>query len=115
MKTLNLDDVKPAVEKVVKLNGKSHPMKAMTVGDFIDITSRTDELQKRKGDNELSFEQEFVLLTDIVMRGFETLSRDDIMGLSLEQLAKLAEFIQESAEEGAAEASEDAKEGNPAT
>lgn len=97
-KMLNLDEMKPEVEKSITLHGENHVMKAMSVGEFIDMQrniAKMDKLRKdRPEDMEVNVE-EFELLVQMIDTSFPTISEADIRNLTLEQLNAIFDFTQE--------------------
>jgi hypothetical protein len=104
---LNLDSVKPAEERVLKLNGREHAMKPMSVGDFID-NSRTARVQEGGADPATEFE----LVLGMVARAFPTIPADELRGLTFAQLNTILSWSESGVgpAEGSAEGNGDAAE-----
>lgn len=96
-KILNLDDFNTPL-KSIKLNGRDHPMKPMSVKDFI-TTTREAQALGADADMGAQIEQ----LVKMVRAIFPTFTDDDINGLDMPQLNKIIEFAR-AEEEATAEA-----------
>ena len=81
---LNLDEVKPAVTRVLKLKGKEHPQVPTSVGDFIENTRAAKALV---GDPDPT--AEFELILGMVGRSFPSISQEELRGLTNEQLSAI--------------------------
>ena len=89
VKYLDLDAVKQA-EVVVKLNGKSHKLKPVSVSDFVENTKLIASL----GPN-ADLETEMATIIKMLLRSFPTMVETDLTNLSFDQLNKLLEFAKE--------------------
>jgi hypothetical protein len=112
IKLLDLDKI-PAgqPEVVVKLNGKEHRLKPMTVDGFIQNMKLVQGMK-----NEGNFEEEIEVVKDMILILFPTMTREDLGTMTFPQLEALKNFAQEAsgsneAEAGAAEAASE----NPPT
>lgn len=99
---LNLDEVKP-VDKTLKMNGKSHVLKPMSVGDFIAITQAAEAEAKSK--EEVPLSKQIEQFVELAGTAFPTIPADELNALSLPQLTQIVEFARAGAddEEGDAE------------
>ncbi|WP_431854309.1 hypothetical protein [Azospirillum sp.] len=87
---LDLDNLPTgAAERVLKLNGREHTLKPMSVADFIENT----RMIQAQG-NTLELAQEFELMITLIQRGFPTIAKDELMGLTLPQLNRILDFTQ---------------------
>lgn len=92
-KLLNLDEIDPPVQKTVKLKGKVHEMATITVADMIAETRRQEDLQKNYGDGVVPAAVIVDLMIEMVMKSFPTMTKEDVSGLTPEQLKALRDFI----------------------
>lgn len=83
---IDLDEIKPAVEVVVKLGGKEHRMVPLTVDGFID-NFRLIEGQKT------GIREQMDVIKQILTRAFPTLTPDILGKLTLEQLQQLRDQV----------------------
>ena len=99
---LNVDDVKPKVEKVISIKGKKHKFSPPTVSAFIEEMQVIREAQKKfkgksdKNNSEIEVEMlELTVssMTRSVKSAFPTLTDEDIAALTYEQLSAIREFI----------------------
>lgn len=94
---------------VLKMNGKTHAMKPMSVGDFI-FFSRA----QKKADDVKDPAEQLEALVGLITRVFPTVKRDELEALPLTNLLKIAQYAQGTGEEIAAQAAaaEGKSEGN---
>lgn len=90
-KFLDLDSLPTGNERVLKLNGKEHALKAMSVADFIENT----RLIQAQGDTP-ALDKEFEVMIALIQRGFPSVTTEELMALTLPQLNKILEFVQSS-------------------
>ncbi|HYG86988.1 MAG TPA: hypothetical protein VD978_12080 [Azospirillum sp.] len=92
-KYLDLDGLPTGTtaERVLKLNGKEHPLKPMSVGDFIENT----KLLQAQGDSP-SLEREFEVMMKMIQRSFPSCSEAELMALTLPQLNQILDFVQDA-------------------
>lgn len=107
-KILDLDDLaKTDPEIVLKLAGKSHVMKPLSVGDFINNTKRLDKLA------ETPVSEQFEIFLDIVDAAFPTVGKDVLAAMSMNQLEQIMDFVQTAQKEADEDAAEQGSvEGN---
>ena len=105
---LDLDAVAPEVELTVKLNGKKHKLKPLSVEDFIRNTKDQIALSS-VGD----VESEVNLILKMLVRAFPTLTEEELREVPLNKLWKLLEFAREN--NGSAKVEEEAKAEQEAT
>jgi hypothetical protein len=87
-KVLDLDELETGTpEKVLKLKGKEHPLKPLSVRDFID---QSKEAKKLINETDASVHVEH--LVKLVKGVFPTLTDEDLNDLSMEQLNKILDF-----------------------
>lgn len=104
-KVLNLDSIAKET-RVLKLDGVSYPMKETSVRDYIELTKRAEEIEK-KGDESLSTRIEF--LVDAILMSFPTCSAEVLNARTFEELNAISEFARDGAipdgtdDEGASE------------
>lgn len=82
---LNLDDLR--VTKTIVLNKKERELRSMTVGEFIDASDFEEKVRQADGPEQVK------LLIDRVVDFIADTEKDELMGLSLEQLFALLAFI----------------------
>lgn len=87
-KLLNLDELQQD-EYELKLNGKIYPMKELSVGDFIKISKMTQDLGE-----DLNESDQIELMIEVIQMRFPDMPGEDLMGLSVTNLGKLVEFVQ---------------------
>lgn len=91
-KILNLDEITPPLEVVVKLNGKEHKLKTFTVEDFVENT----KLAQSVTGTELTVEEEVNIVIKMLIRAFPTMSESDLRSMSLDKLSAILEFAREN-------------------
>lgn len=104
-KYLHLDEVQPAISKVLTLKGVSHTMQELSVGQMIENLRIAESLENKT----LSLAEQIEFMVNLVQNVFPTCPRADLEGLSFSQLNAVVEFAQSSVEDVAAEG---APEGN---
>lgn len=87
---LDLDALSDTTEKVVKLKGKEHRLRPVTVGQFIENAKIVQSL----GTNP-KFEDEFEAIVKMLLKAFPTLERRDLEDLPIEHLNKILEFARD--------------------
>lgn len=100
---LNLDAVKPKVERALKLNGKTHEQSPLSVGAFIDNARAAKRLAEKPDPVE-----EFELVLSMVGRSFPTIPEAELRALTFDQLSTILNWSQ--TEDGSAD--EEKAEGN---
>ncbi len=106
-KLLNLDELKPDVLKTVVVDGERHEMRSLSVGEFIDVMRRLDEMK----DKPITPDQEMRLMIDMIATSFPSLKRERIEGMSLAHIQAITNFVRESNSETVAKAVEEGVEG----
>jgi hypothetical protein len=96
---LNLDELATGTEKVLKLKGKEHALKVLSVRDFIKNAKQSIELAKTD-DAVVHLES----LVELVKELFPSLTDEDLNDLSMNQLNAILEFARPKAERQADEA-----------
>lgn len=96
---LDLDAVLPEVELVVKLNGKEHRLKPLSVEDFVRNMKDQAALAASSGD----VETEIDTVIKMLARAFPTMQAADLKKVELNKLWKLLEFARENNGSKAAE------------
>ncbi|WP_342234652.1 hypothetical protein [Inquilinus sp. OTU3971] len=100
---LDLDEVPTATpEKVLKLKGVSHPMKVLTVGEFIDQAKLTREIKKDAAGT-------FEFLVEAVATSFPSLGVEGARKLTMPQLNAILGFVRDGDDDGAAEGNAEAE------
>lgn len=99
-KFLDLDGLAPAAKFSIRLNGKTHEMKEMTVEDFVWATKEADSRVEAAGENMGAVAEAMV---DVLHRQFPTVERKEFMALDLDKLSALLKFTRDLAEDGAEE------------
>jgi hypothetical protein len=106
---IDLDAVQAEVEFVIKLDGKEHPVKPVSLEDFI---ANTKIMQKAATGDEISMEQELELVLSVVDRSIPTIGMERLRKLTMIQLKALQDAAMqmngtdEVKKEAAAEAAE---------
>lgn len=90
-KFLDLDALTESTEKVVKIKGKEHILKPVTVGQFIENA----KIVERLGTNP-KFEDEFEAIVKMLLRAFPSMSRVDLEDLPIEHLNAVLEFARDN-------------------
>lgn len=95
VKFLDLDALAPKEEIKIKLNGKEHLMKEMTVEDFIWATKEASE-------REISDDPTSMLhaMIDVLKRQFPTIDEEEFKNIGFDKLAAILDFTRKMAEEG---------------
>lgn len=88
MKTLNLDSLGAKDKRELVLNGKSHEIKSMSVKTFIATTKIIENLK-----DDQSAAGQIGGTVAIIRQNVPTVSEDELLCLSLEQLKVLMEFV----------------------
>jgi hypothetical protein len=88
---LDLDAVAPEVDLTVKLNGKKHKLKPLSVEDFIKNTQ--DQMSLSGASN---VEDEVNLVLKMLTRAFPTIAEDELRAVPLNKLWKLLEFARDN-------------------
>lgn len=96
-KVLNLDSLADAERELI-IKGKSYPVKGMTVQAFIAITQAAEKLT-----GESTFAEQVEATVDTIILNVPTIGREVLLGLSLEQLKAVMEFVRGEVPEGATE------------
>jgi methyltransferase-like protein len=107
---LNLDEVAPRVQKVLKIKGESYEFKLPSVGEFVEEMQRAKALQKKfqgikdEDIDELEIMQAMVdSLQRSVKNAFPDIPKEVLDSLNRDQLNAIKAFIeQEFTEENAA-------------
>ena len=108
MKVLNLDKISKKSERTLVLGGVEYEVKAMTVGNFIEVTAAAESL------SEASISEQIKATVDMICRSVPTIDKETLNNLPLEDLHQIVSFVRgedtpEDAPEG--QASEGAAEG----
>lgn len=98
-KFLNLDEL-TTPKKVLTLNGKTHEMKEVSVGEFIEVVKEAEKLEQQK----LTISDQVQITVDSIQRAFPTIEREELEALKFDQLTAVFKFIQDELETGAEEA-----------
>ena len=103
VKFLDLDALAPKEVFRIKLNGKEHEMKQMTVEDFVWATKEA-EMRENSG----SPVEMISMMIDVLKRQFPTIEEDEFRGIGFEKLAAILDFTRKVAEEGSEAAIQEA-------
>lgn len=93
-KILNLDELAPKAEKVLKIKGKEYVMKPASVGAYIRFTR---DLQEMEG-KEISLADQIEYMCNSVSEAFPGMEKEVIESLSFEQLEAITSFVAEKVE-----------------
>lgn len=98
-KILNLDEVSPQAEKVIKLNGKEHLLAPITVGEFIRVTREAEAIDAKqvKGKPQKISEQ-FEYFIQTITRSFPTITEEELKDMDLSKLKYIVDFIHSEVE-----------------
>jgi hypothetical protein len=94
-KILNLDDVAAKEERVLKFRGEGYPMAQMSVGDFIEITRKSEQMNDKA-----SVADQTELLIEMVGGAFPSMPKDVLRSMSFEQLVAVLDFARAVDQEG---------------
>lgn len=110
---LNVDEITPAVRKVVQIKGKKHNFVQPNVGDFLNEMKRIKDMQKRhdaKKGSEDEFDQVEVIedmisaMKNSIKASFPTVTEKDLDSLTYEQMEAIRQFISSQITEQSANA-----------
>lgn len=87
-KVLNLDALGKKEVREIVIGGKTHAVKQMSVGDFVNVTKLANKMESEK-DPAKQLEASVGLLT----LALPTVKKEDLMGLSMAQLTALGAFV----------------------
>lgn len=105
---VNIGDLIPEPALViVGLDGKKHPMQVATVGTFIANAKTIESLG-----TEASPVQEFEAMVEIILRGFPTLTREELDQWPVDTVNKISEMARGKASEVVTDDEEEASSGN---
>jgi len=88
---LNLDTLAKE-ERLITLEGESYAMKEMSVEDFVNITKRAEEVEK-KGEDTISKRIEF--LVETVLISFPTCPKEVLVRQGLTKLNAIVDFARD--------------------
>lgn len=92
-KFINLDEFNARSQKSFQFKGKSYNIQPLGVGAFIDITAKRQALANLKEDVDPT--QLYELTAGIIKLCVPDLPDEEIKLMSIPQLMKLAEFVQQ--------------------
>jgi hypothetical protein len=104
-KFLDLDALQAPEQITIKLSGKTHVFKEMTVDDFIWAQHMTKEVMAAAGESDILSKT-----VDMLVRSFPTCPREDFSSLPLSKLNALNEFVMGVALQGAEATVKEAEE-----
>ena len=96
VKFLDLDALAPKEVFRIKLNGKEHEMKQMTVEDFVWATKEAEARQDEDGDPAAMLR----MMIDVLQRQFPSIDKEEFKELGFDKLAAILDFTRQVAEEG---------------
>lgn len=88
---LNVDALVP-IKKTIELFGAVHDMHTVNVGEFIELTTISKEVDEVEF-SELSIPEQMLKLIDNVKTAFPTVPETDLKRLTVEQLTAIIKFI----------------------
>lgn len=95
---LNLDDVEPSVQKVLKIKGKSYEFKQPSVGEFVNEMKRIKALQSQfEGEDADQFDVLEAMIDSqkrSVKNAFPTIPEKVLNDLTNDQLGAIRAFIE---------------------
>lgn len=87
-KIINLSDLTPApTVKIIDTTGTEHKLAPISVGTFIQNVKSVEELGMSA-----SVSQEIELMIKIILRGFPTLTEDELMKWPIETLEQISQY-----------------------
>ena len=109
---LDMDEIVPAKEIAIKIEGVEHEMADMSVDDFIWVQKRIDKAQAALAKGEEPNEAEYALsIVDMLSRRFPTVPEGAFRKMGFDKLRRLTAFIEEVIMDGAPEPVEGDEEG----
>ena len=93
---IDLDEVSPATDVTVRLNGAQHKLVPISVEDFIANTRDQAQLGEISDSDPAAVEKNLNLIIKMLVRSFPTLTEDDLRKIQLSKLWKLLEFAREA-------------------
>lgn len=90
-KILNVDALQDEIRKIT-LNGESHQMKELSVGDFITITKLEDEAEKS---GNLSFGDRVDFLVKYICLVFPTCTKEELYACDFQKINALFAFAKD--------------------
>lgn len=85
---LNLDALERAPLVILEVDGVKHEMHQASVGDFIETFKELESLSLS-----ISMLEEVEVMTNIICRGFRTLSREDVLKWPMDHLQQIALLV----------------------
>lgn len=104
-KIVNLDKLATKRDKVVVLGGVEHPMKNLTVQDYVQQMKATQEIQNMvEEDNGIETTEKIMNLTiQALMFLFPTITKEQFESLNMDQLSAIRQLADEYTGEDAPE------------
>lgn len=87
-KILNIAELASKEVRVLRVNGVDHPVREMSVEDFIETTLAAERL-----DGEQSIVKQLEATFDLILRAVPTIEKDVLKGMTLDQLQAMTAFI----------------------
>lgn len=104
-KFINLDDFDTESQKTFQFGGKKYAIKPMGFGTFITLTNKRQKLESLQQENANPVEI-YEMLSYIVKACVPEMSEEELNKMSVDQLVKLTDYIQEMDKETAEVAKE---------
>ncbi|MCG5512860.1 hypothetical protein [Ectothiorhodospira shaposhnikovii] len=111
-KLLNLDDLAPKTDLVIRFGGEEYPIEPMSVEAFIELNKKAQKLDA-KAEKDKSPAEEVEMLVETIRASVPACPEKVLRSMKLVQLYAIMNFIREQAGEQAVanDAEEPAKEG----
>lgn len=111
-KVLDLDAITPP-QRLVRVKGKDYELVTLSVKQFIELTRKSEALQKRvKAKDDVSLTEIFEMQVDAVALAIPSMPRDVLETLSYDQIDAVLSHARETAEKEKPEAPKSG-EGSP--
>jgi hypothetical protein len=88
-KILNLDDIAGEESRELRLNGQTHPVREITVEDFIEINRVAARLEK----GDVSIEEQMQTTIDLIRRVIPSLTQEELQKLTMDKLQAISAFV----------------------
>lgn len=85
---LNLDEVQPEIKKTIRLGGKTHEMRPISVRKFIKNIREAKKLDQVEDIDRVT-----EIMMDMICEVFPTLDKDTLESLNMQQLEAIMDFV----------------------
>jgi len=113
-KILNLDGLSEEKEVKLIIDGNSHPLKKISVADFIKLVKRQEEMEKRETEFEkrgehLPIYEKIEFMAESAAVSFPTIGIDRLKELTIDELYTIVDFAREASMPDAEETDDEKK------